>query len=307
MRTKLVFATRPSALARWQTQHVINLLTSCWDQLSGEELVISTKGDRTLEKPLPEIGGKGLFTYELEQALLQGKADAAVHSLKDLPTEDSSGLVVDIIPSRADCRDAWICPSGFGLDELPSGSVVGTSSLRRQAQLLARRPDLKIKSIRGNVDTRLRKVQEGQFDAIILAAAGLIRLGLEQHITRYIPFDIMLPAPGQGALAIQCRADDESVHSHLAAIHHQPTGMAVAAERAFLSALGGGCSLPVGALATIDGTEIKLRTIVATPDGNQVIRLTATHIDPLTLGQDLARQALSKGAAEIISQVTVGG
>lgn len=307
MTDKMIFATRPSALARWQTQHVIGLLSAHWDHLSCEELVITTKGDRTLDKPLPEIGGKGLFTYELEQALLQGKADAAVHSLKDLPTEDPPGLVVGVIPQRADCRDVWICPTGYGLDDLPSGSIVGTSSLRRQAQLLARRPDLKVKSIRGNVDTRIRKVQEGGYDAIILAAAGLLRLGLEKHITHYISSSIMLPAPGQGALAIQCRAGDEKVLTNLSAIHHSPTNQAVIAERAFLSALGGGCSLPVGALALIDGGEIKLQSVVVSPDGGQAVRLTATNSDPQTLGQELAHQALAGGAGDIISQVSTAG
>jgi len=304
MTADLIFATRPSALARWQTQRVIQLLKSQSDDLSYEELVITTKGDTTLDQPLPEIGGKGLFTYELEQALLGGEADAAVHSLKDLPTEDPPGLVVGGIPQRADCRDVWICPSGYSLDDIPAGSVVGTSSMRRQAQLLAQRPDLKVKSIRGNVGTRLRKVLEGQYDAIILAAAGVIRLGLQEHITHYIPFEIMLPAPGQGALAIQCRADDESLLGRLATIHHQATGLAVTAERAFLSTLGGGCSLPIGALATLEDAEIRLEAIVLAPDGSQTIRLVATDDDPRLLGQGVALQAIAEGAGDLISQET---
>jgi len=304
MTVNLIFATRPSALARWQTQRVIQLLKAQWDDLSFEEMVITTKGDTTLDRPLPEIGGKGLFTYELEQALLEGRADAAVHSLKDLPTEDPSGLMVGGIPQRADCRDVWICPSGYSLEDIPASSVVGTSSIRRQAQLLARRPDLRVKSIRGNVDTRLRKVLEGQYDAIILAAAGVIRLGLQEHITHYIPFEIMLPAPGQGALAIQCRADDENMLDRLTAVHNQSTSLAVTAEREFLSALGGGCSLPIGALATIEGDEIRLQVVISAPDGGQTIRLVLTDDDPHLLGQGLALQAIAEGAADLISQET---
>jgi hydroxymethylbilane synthase len=307
MTDTLIFATRPSLLARWQTQHVIRLLKVRCPKLSCQELVITTQGDRSLDLPLPQIGGKGLFTYELEQALLQGNADAAVHSLKDLPVEDSPGLIVPVIPQREDCHDAWVCPAGFQLDELPSGSIVGTSSLRRQAQLLAWRPDLKVESIRGNVDTRLRKVLEGRYDAIILAAAGLIRLGLGKHITHHIPFEFMLPAPGQGALAIQCRAGDQEVQDRLFAIHHQPTSLAVAAERAFLSALGGGCSLPVGALAVMKDGEIELQGVIAALDGRKVIRLGGVHHDPHFLGQKLADQALSEGAADLISSLPEKG
>lgn len=296
------FVTRPSTLARWQTQHVIQLLESSWDDLKCHELVITTQGDRTLDTPLPEIGGKGLFTAELEQALLSGLAHAAVHSLKDLPTEQPPGLMLAAIPPRADCRDVWICPGGFTLDELPPGSLVGTSSLRRQAQLLAQRPDLKTRSIRGNVDTRLRKVLAGQYDAIILAAAGVIRLGLQEHITQYLPIERMLPAPGQGALAVQCRGTDQDIRQRLAAIHNQLACNAVTAERAFLSALGGGCSLPVGAVATQQAAGIKLQGIVLSTDGSRVIRLTAVGDDPYTLGQELARQAFAQGAAGLLSQ-----
>ncbi|MDX1437652.1 MAG: hydroxymethylbilane synthase, partial [Anaerolineales bacterium] len=199
MSSSLTFATRPSALARWQTEHVVGLLRAAWPQYSFGIEVFTTRGDRVLDRPLPEIGGKGLFTLELEEALRSGRVDAAVHSLKDLPTEDAPGLVLGCIPGRADPRDAWICPAGELLESIRPGAVVGTSSIRRQAQILAQRPDLITRPIRGNVETRLRKVREGQYDALVLAAAGLTRLGLEDAITAYLPYEVMLPAPAQGA------------------------------------------------------------------------------------------------------------
>ena len=305
---KLTFATRPSALARWQTQHVIAKLQAAWPDLKCEEVVITTQGDRVLDKPLPVIGGKGLFTTELEQALLAGEVDAAVHSLKDLPTEDAPGLTVGAIPLRADVRDALICPAGHGLAQLPARAVVGTSSIRRQAQMLASRPDLQIQSIRGNVDTRIRKASQGQYDAIILAAAGVNRLGLEQHITQYFSLDLMLPAPGQGALGIQSRVDDARTRDLLAAIDHRPTHLAVTAERAFLAALGGGCSLPVGALASLEGERLRLQGVVAAPDGKRILRVsTVNQIQSLeaaqNLGITLAQEAVAKGAHEILAQL----
>ncbi|MGD2156496.1 MAG: hydroxymethylbilane synthase [Anaerolineales bacterium] len=299
--TTLTFATRPSKLARWQTHYVCQQLQLAWDELVCEQSVITTKGDRVLNKPIPEIGGKGLFTYELEQALRDGHVDAAVHSLKDLPTENAPGLTVGVIPERADPRDTLICPAGDTLEELPSGARVGTSSVRRRAQLLAIRPDLQVLPLRGNVDTRLRKVNEGQYDAIILAAAGVTRLELKKNIAQYLTFDFMLPAPGQGALAVQCREDDVQTLSILRAIDHPPTRLAVTAERAFLAALGGGCSLPVGALATVKGNQIELQGVIVSPDGSETLRLQDTHTDPHKLGQELAQQAFTKGAAEVMS------
>jgi hydroxymethylbilane synthase len=300
MTSKLIFATRPSALARWQTQHVIQQLKHLGGDLVCEQVVITTKGDRTLDKPLPEIGGKGLFTLELEQALLDQRVDAAVHSLKDLPTESTPGLIVPVIPQRANPRDVWICPQGYTLAEIPSGSVVGTSSIRRGAQLLASRPDLQVAPLRGNVETRVRKVQQGQYDAIILAAAGLERLRLQEHITQYLPLEMMLPAPGQGALGVQCRAGDERTLDLMQTVDHRPTGLAVSAERAFLAALGGGCSLPVGALATVAGETIHLQGVVAAPDGRRVLRVSASGDEPQALGASLAQQALDEGARELL-------
>jgi hydroxymethylbilane synthase len=300
---KLTFATRPSALAHWQTQYVIQLLQDQWPELSCEEVVITTKGDRILDKPLPEIGGKGLFTYELEQALFEKHVDVAVHSLKDLPIENTPGLTVGVIPQRADAHDVLVCPAGYNLDALSSSAIIGTSSIRRQAQLLAHKPDLQVKSIRGNVDTRIRKVVDGQYDAIILASAGITRLGLEEYITQYLPFEVMLPAPGQGALGIQFRVDDWQSRELLNAINHEPTHSAVTAERMFLSALGGGCSLPVGALASIIGDTFQLEGIVAAPDGSKVIRISDSDNDAQKLGENLAKSALSEGASELLSLV----
>ena len=301
MTKKLIFATRPSALARWQTNYIIQQLQDSIADLECQEVVITTKGDQVIDQPLPEIGGKGLFTFELEEALRDGQVDAAVHSLKDLPTEDVPGLTIAAIPERADVRDVWICPAGHNLDDLPAGAVIGTSSTRRAAQLLANRPDLMVKPIRGNVDTRLRKVLQGDYDAIILAAAGITRLGKDEHITHYLPFEIMLPAPGQGALAVQCRADDQETIRKLAVLDHQPTRMAVTAERAFLAALGGGCSLPVGALAIVNNERISFEGVVAAQDGSQSIKLTNQGSDPQSLGTTLAQKAFTRGADQLLA------
>lgn len=303
MTENLTFATRPSALARRQTDQVIARLEAAWPGLRCSTETITTRGDRVLDTPLPEIGGKGLFTSELEDALLSGRVDLAVHSLKDLPTEEPSGLVIGAIPERADARDAWICPAGFTLDAAPEGAIVGTSSLRRSAQILAHRPGLEIRPIRGNVDTRLRKVWEGQYDAIVLAAAGLDRLGLAGQITAHLPFDVMLPAPGQGALAVQCRADDEETLARVAAIEDPVSRRTAMAERAFLQALGGGCSLPAGAHATDDGDTISLMAIVLSPRGERRIELRGRARDPIALGRSLAEEALAQGAVELLEAV----
>jgi len=297
---KLIFATRPSALARWQTQWVIAALQRIHPDLACEEKVITTQGDKILDKPLPEIGGKGLFTQELEGELFSGAVHCAVHSLKDLPVENPDSLTVGCIPVRAEVRDALISKSGFTLATLPQNAVVGTSSLRRAAQLLAVRPDLRTESLRGNVDTRLRKALDGQYDAIILAGAGLIRLGLDEHVTEWLSLDMMLPAPGQGALAIQCRADDQTTLSLLAALDDDATRKAVTAERAFLSGLGGGCSIPVGAYATSKQT-ITLTGLVASPDGKQMIKVTGEGNDSIQLGKELAQNAITQGANEILA------
>jgi hydroxymethylbilane synthase len=302
---KLIFATRPSPLARWQTQWVIRTLQGIYPDLHCEEQIITTRGDTVLDKPLPEIGGKGLFTQELESELLSGAVHCAVHSLKDLPVENPDGLAVGCIPLRAEVRDALISRDGFTLDRLPPNAVVGTSSLRRAAQLLAARPDLGTESLRGNVDTRLRKAFEGQYDAIILAGAGLTRLGLGSHVTEWLSLDVMLPAPGQGALAVQCRADDETTLGLLAALDDRSTRNTVTAERAFLSGLGGGCAIPVAAYAEIlIGTHsptIRLTGLVISVDGQKAIRVTGEGTDPLQIGHSLAQGAIAQGADEILA------
>ena len=296
----LIFATRPSALARWQTSFVCGALQVAWPGLQCQEVIITTQGDRILDRPLPEIGGKGLFTKELESELLAGRVHAAVHSLKDLPVEDALGLATGAIPPRAEARDALVSAKGYTLHSLPEGARVGTSSLRRSAQLLARRPELQIDALRGNVDTRLRRALAGQFDAIVLAGAGLARLGLESFISEWLPLEVMLPAPGQGALAVQCRADDAETLRYLAALEDPATRKATAAERAFLIGLGGGCSLPIAAYARLEGDEIVMDALAASPDGKRMVRLYGWGKDPYELGSSLASQALEQGAGEIL-------
>jgi hydroxymethylbilane synthase len=303
---KLIFATRPSALARWQTQWVMNALQEAHPDLTCEEKVITTQGDKILDKPLPEIGGKGLFTQELEGELLSGAVHCAVHSLKDLPVENPTGLTVGCVPVRAEARDALISKADYTLETLPPGSVIGTSSLRRAAQVLSARPDVTIASLRGNVDTRLRKALDGQYDAIILAGAGLSRLGLDSHVTQWLPLNVMLPAPGQGALAVQCRADDEETLSFLSALEDALTRAAVTAERQFLLGLGGGCAVPVAAYADVrhKTLDISLTGLVASIDGRQTIKVTGEGTDPFALGKKLAQEAISQSADEILKLVT---
>ncbi len=304
---KLIFATRPSALARWQTQWVIAALQTAHPDLVCEEKFITTQGDKILDKPLPEIGGKGLFTQELESELLSGTVHCAVHSLKDLPVENPTGLTVGGIPTRAEVRDALISARGYTLSTLPTNASIGTSSLRRASQVLSLRSDLRVQSLRGNVDTRVRKALDGQYDAIVLAGAGLTRLGLDQHVTEWIPLDVVLPAPGQGALAIQCRADDQTTLSLLAALENDSTRKAVTAERAFLSGLGGGCSVPVAAYAVISDqpSMISLMGLVISEDGKKIIKVTGQGADALQLGNELAQKAIQQGASEILKLITV--
>src|SRR5512143_2027256 len=252
--TTLTIGTRGSALARWQADWVQSRLKAAWPELRCDIKLFQTSGDKILDKPLPEIGGKGLFTEELENALRSGEIDIAVHSLKDLPIDHAAGLTIGAIGEREDPRDVLISRQYHTLVNLPQGARIGTSSLRRSAQLLAARPDLTILALRGNVDTRIRKAQQGangasDYDAIVLAAAGVLRLGFGLHISEYLSFEVMLPAPGQGAVAVQCRADDQRTIDLLHPIDHAPTRSAVTAERAFLNGLGGGCSAPVAAYA----------------------------------------------------------
>jgi len=301
MRIKLRFATRPSKLARWQTSTVIQTLRSHWPNLQCEQIVMKTRGDVLLDQPLPEIGGKGLFTAELDNALRAGEFDAVVHSLKDLPIEESPGLKIGAIPRRGPASDVLLNSKSLTLAELPDGSRVGTSSLRRQAQLLAYRSDLQVKPLRGNVDTRIRKLLAGEYDAIVLATAGVTRLEMEEHVAEELTFEIMLPAPGQGALAVQCRSDDEDVLNYLAVIDHVETRRAVSAERAFLDALGGGCSLPVGAYASAMEEQIEMQGTVISLDGRRQIRVSGRNAHPVSLGAKLATEALAQGAEEVLN------
>lgn len=299
--TELILGTRTSNLALWQTHHIIGLLKQAWPDVVCRQADFVTQGDKTLDKPLPQIGGKGLFTLELEEALRHGRIDIAVHSLKDLPVDDAPGLTLGAIVGRADVRDVVISANGETLADLRHGAVVGTSSLRRQAQLRRLRPDLNVQSIRGNVETRIRKVVDGPYDATLLAAAGVTRLELDDHVAEWLPLGVMLPAPGQGALGIQCRADDEATLALLAAIHNTDVATAVTAERTFLNALGGGCATPVGAHATVLNGTIFLTALVAAIDGTAVISTSGTGTDPHELGQQLAQQAITDGAAEILA------
>lgn len=298
----LVLGTRGSALALWQTNWVRTQLRDAWPAVDYQLKLFTTSGDRLLEKSLPEIGGKGVFTQELENALRSGEIDIAVHSLKDLPIDDAPGLSLGAICERVDAHDVLIAHDGWTLASLPQGARVGTSSLRRAAQLLASRPDLTVLSLRGNVDTRIRKAMAGDYDAIVLAAAGMLRLCLGERISEYLPFEVMLPAPGQGALAVQCRADDFATRELLTTIDHTLTRATVMAERAFLDALGGGCSAPVAAYALREngGSPIHMTGLVASLDGCRVIRIAGEGNDPHTLGAQLAEKAFTQGAGELL-------
>ncbi len=299
---KIHAGTRGSRLALWQTEHVLQALESAWPGLTREVQRFETRGDKTLDVPLPEIGGKGLFTAELEHALRQERIDIAVHSLKDLPTDAAEGLTLGAILGRVTAQDALVAREQWTLETLPAGARVGTSSRRRQAQLLHHRPDLNIVSIRGNVDTRVRKVQRGDYDAAVMAAAGLDRLGLTDSITARLPFAVMLPAPGQGALAVQCRAGDTRTLLLLAALDDEADRAATTAERAFLHALGGGCATPVAAYARRDGDGfIEMDALIASLDGQTMIRVQGRGEEAHALGEALAQQALQQGAGEVLA------
>jgi len=299
-----VIGTRASALALWQSQWVAGQLRRLYPDMEFSLKRITTKGDRLAGKPLPEIGGKGLFTAELEEHLREGEIDLAVHSLKDLPVELPADLTVCAIPARANPADVLVSRHGLGLDSLPAHASLGTSSKRRSAQLLSYRPDLNILPLRGNVDTRLRKAQSEPFDGVVLARAGLARLGRDEAITQVLPFDVMLPAPGQGALAVESRADDTMMCTLLQPLHHAETAACVTAERAFLAGLGGGCQVPVAAYAEMRGRTLFLRGLVASDDGRQVIRVEgdgAMH-EAEALGLRLAAQAHDRGAADLLAE-----
>lgn len=308
---KIIVASRKSALALTQTNWVISRLREQHPSYQFEVKKIVTKGDRILDVSLSKVGGKGLFVKEIEAALLDGEADFAVHSMKDMPGEIPEGLTIGAVPRRVDPRDVMISRGGLPFEELPEGAVIGTSSLRRSAQLAALRPDLQIMPIRGNVDTRIRKLQDGECDAIILAAAGLQRLEWDGDITQFLPVEISIPAVGQGALAIECREGDRAILDLLSVLNDKETELAVRAERAFQRTLEGGCQVPIGAFAQVQvGTEsdflIHMTGFVATPDGSVFLKDQQSGTDPEALGNSLGMALKDRGAGEILDKVRLG-
>ncbi len=301
----LVLATRKSKLALAQSNWVKKQIEKNWPDVKVELLKVTTKGDKILDVPLAKVGGKGLFVKEIEEALLDGRADIAVHSLKDVPTEVPEGLEVSIFPKRENNQDAFISNRADNLKNLPKGAKVGTSSLRRVAQIKMLRPDLIIESLRGNLDTRLKKLDDGLYDAIILAVAGLNRLGLSERITSILPSDIMLPAIGQGALGIEFRSNDDDTRQILMPIHHEETALCVKAERAFLDRLQGGCQVPIGGMAILKGSDIELCGLVADENGKTVIKksMTGSSNDPESIGIKLAEEILNSGGRQILEEV----
>lgn len=306
--TTIRFGTRGSDLALWQTKYVMSLLHAASPAVQVDYEIISTKGDQVLDTPLPLLGGKGLFTAELEAGLHSGRIDGAVHSLKDLPTEQPEGLAIGAITVRAIVNDALISRHGYTLRSLPAGARIGTSSYRRASQLLYRRPDLQMIDIRGNVGTRISKAMDenGPYDAILLACAGLHRLGQTEVISETIDIEDLLPAPGQAAIAVQTR-DEDSTRATLAPVHHQETAFCVTAERAFLAGLGGGCSVPVAAYATWQDGELSLHGRVNSRDGREQIDVriqTSVSVieDAQAAGAKLADEARSQGAQGILEQ-----
>jgi hydroxymethylbilane synthase len=306
---ELIVGTRGSALALWQTYHVVERLRAGIPGLGVEIRTIQTQGDLVRDRALSQVGGKGLFVKEIESALSSGEIDLAVHSLKDMPTEQPQGLALGAILERADPRDALIVRGGKGnLNGLPPGARVGTSSLRRRAQLLAARPDLQVLDLRGNVDTRLRKLDEGQYDAIVLAFAGLVRLGHGGAASQILPVDLMLPAVGQGALCVEVRAGDAATQGLVSALDHLPTRRAAEAERAFLRRLEGGCQVPIGAFGQVQGSQLALRGLVASLDGSRLVRdgMRGPAEQADRLGTELAERLLAAGGEELLAEARRG-
>jgi len=306
MSTDLIrIATRKSPLALWQAEHVRARLLALHPGLRVELVKLSTQGDRILDSPLAKIGGKGLFVKELEQGMLEGRADLAVHSMKDVPAELPSGLCIGAILEREDPRDAFVSGRYASVDDLPEGARVGTSSLRRQCQLRARRPDLQILDLRGNVGTRLGKLDGGDYDAIVLACAGLKRLGLSARITREMAPEEMLPAIAQGVIGIECRTDDERIRGLIMSLNHDETLYRTQAERAMNATLAGGCQAPVAGYSVLNGDDLELRGLVGRPDGSRIIRsdLRGASRHAETLGRQLADELLSQGARSILDEL----
>ncbi|OHV08380.1 hydroxymethylbilane synthase [Kushneria phosphatilytica] len=306
-RTRLRIATRKSPLALWQAEHVRARLEALYPELTVEVVGLSTRGDKILDTPLAKVGGKGLFVKELEEAMLADIADIAVHSMKDVPMSFPEGLGLEVILDRGAPTDAFVSNHHERVEALPEGATVGTSSLRRALQLRAHRPDLVVVNLRGSVQTRLGKLDDGQFDAIILATSGLERLGMSERITQRIPVEIMLPACGQGALGIECRTDDDEVRALVAPLADHDTTLQVLAERAMNTRLEGGCQVPIGGHAVLEDNQqtLWLRALVGEPDGSEVIRAEARGPaeDPQALGVRVAEDLLSRGAGRILEAV----
>jgi len=302
MNLSLRLGTRRSPLALWQARHIEARLLPHVEPVPIELVLIDTHGDRDQASALSDMGGFGVFTKAIQDALLDRRADVAVHSLKDLPTIPTTGLELAAVPPRGPTGDAFVSEKWKHFDDLPAGATVGTSSLRRRAQLLNRRPDLKLVELRGNVDTRIRKLTEQNLDAIILAEAGLVRLGLERHVTEVLDVEWMLPAVGQGAIGLECRTDDEYAREAVGGVSDPDTWARVTAERAMLAALGGGCLVPIGATSAVERGVLTVRGAVLSADGKR--RVVATHTGradaPLAVGQELAAMLLAEGAGEVL-------
>ena len=299
---KIRIATRKSPLAMWQAEHVAKLLRKAHPKLKVELIGMSTKGDKILDTPLAKIGGKGLFVKELEQGILKGRADLAVHSMKDVPVHLPDGLQLAVVLEREDPRDAFVSNRYARFEDLPEGAVLGTSSLRRQCQISELRPDLRIRSLRGNVNTRLRKLDDGEFDAIILAAAGLRRLGMRARIASELTPEQSLPAIGQGTIGIECRTDDERVNALIAPLHDAETALCIAAERAMNQRLMGGCQVPIAGYAVLNHGKLFMRGLVGEPDGSRVMRAerSAPAAEAEALGVALAEDLLGQGADKVL-------
>ena len=305
MKSTLRIATRKSPLAMWQAEHVKARLMEAHEGLEVELVTFTTKGDKILDTPLAKIGGKGLFVKELEVAMLEGKADIAAHSIKDVPMDFPEGLFLSTILEREEPCDAFVSNEHSSIQSLPEGSVVGTCSLRRRSQLLSKRPDLKIKDLRGNVNSRLEKLDNGDYDAIILACAGLIRLDMEKRIKQRISSSWILPAVGQGAVGLEARVGDEETLELLSVLNHEDTSDRVTAERALNKRLEGGCQVPIASYAMLDGDTLHLQALVGEPDGSQIVQgdISGHRKDGEQLGIKLADDLLSRGAKEILEKL----
>ena len=309
MKNQIIIGTRGSKLALWQADYIEQRLREEYPGLSVTQKRVTTKGDRILDVPLAKIGGKGLFTKELEEEMLSGGIDLAVHSLKDMPAKVPDGLVIAAVTKRLDPGDALVSNRFSSFEELPKGARVGTSSLRRRAQLLCARPDLEMLDLRGNVNTRLRKLDEGEYDAIVLAVAGLKRLGFADRIRQVLPREMVLPAVGQGALAIETREDDRETRDMLAFLRDDDTICCTEAERSFLARVEGGCQVPVGVYATAEGDGLKVEAVIASLDGQRFYRgdVNGTRRDAAKLGENLAEKLLDEGGAEILKELGLLG